>query len=137
MMPAVRVLCIATLGLTLVEVCRSYAGISPSAQVSINCPGSAPPSGSMFTSEITINVGTRVLGAYNVSITYDSSVVTVASVAGGTTNEFSATPTTNDADFSSGTTHVAGFNGTSLTSPTGVVSVAKVTFDAIGATGAQ
>src|SRR5437762_10123689 len=58
-------------------------------------------------------------------------VVTIASVAGGDTSEFSSTPTSNTGV--PGTTNVSSFQSSSLMAPTGLVSVAKVTVDAVAA----
>src|SRR5262245_16153552 len=77
------------------------------AQVSIACPAQQPSTGTPFTSEITINVGTRVLGAYTLNITYQPAVVTIQSIAGGTTAEFSGLPTTNSGTFTSGLTPIS------------------------------
>ena len=51
------------------------------------------------------------------SHTYDQMVVTIASIAGGATPEFSGPPISNPADFASGRTRLLSFNSTSLTSP--------------------
>src|SRR5438309_5389693 len=82
--------------------------------------------GQQFTTAVTIDVGTTPLGGYSIVVTYDPVVLTLASVAGGSTAEFSGRPTTNTP--TPGTTNLAAFQSASLTSPTGVVSVAMITF---------
>src|SRR5205814_1434075 len=75
--------------------------------------------------------------AYTLEISYAQTVVTIASIAGGTTNEFSAPPSTNPSSFSSGVTRISAFNSSSTTSPTGLVSVARIAFNVVGAEGSS
>src|SRR2546427_113065 len=103
---------------------------SGAAQATLSCPAMAQ-AGQQFTIEVAIDVGTTPLGAYSIAVTYDPAVLTLASVSGGNTAEFSGKPTTNTP--TPGTTNLNAFQSASLTSPTGVVSVAMITFD-IGAT---
>src|SRR5207244_12961678 len=63
------------------------------AQAMLSCPGMAQ-AGQPLTVEMTIAVGTTPLGAYSIVVGYDPAVLTLASVAGGTTTEFSGTPAT-------------------------------------------
>src|ERR1051326_5496063 len=106
-------------------VARPAAG----AQVSLSsCPATVQAGGGVV-GEITIDVGQTPLGAYSVTLTYDPAIVAIGSVAGGMTSEFSGTPTTNSS--TSGSTNIAAFQTSSLNSPTGVVSVAKVTVDVV------
>src|SRR5947208_13659687 len=63
------------------------------AQAMLSCPGMAQ-AGQPLTVEMTIAVGTTPLGAYSIVVGYDPAVLTLASVAGRTTTEFSGTPTT-------------------------------------------
>ena len=99
---------------------------SAGAQASLGCPATVQ-AGQQLTIEIAIDVGTTPLGAYSMAVTYDPAVLTVASIAGGSTAEFSGNPTTNTP--TPGTTNLSGFQSASLTSPTGVVSVAMITFN--------
>src|SRR5213594_1027350 len=98
---------------------------SAGAQASLGCPATVQ-AGQQLTIEIAIDVGTTPLGAYSIAGTYDPAVLTVASIAGGSTAQFSGNPTTNTP--TPGTTNLSGFQSASLTSPTGVVSVAMITF---------
>src|SRR5881296_1303438 len=105
---------------------------SQAAQATLGCPGTVQ-AGAQFVTEVTIGVGTTPLGSYGVTLTYDGAVLTVVSVAGGNTAEFSGTPT-NNKNVCSGTnceTRISAFQNASTTGPTGVVSVAKVTFSAV------
>src|SRR5438132_834177 len=95
------------------------------AQATLGCPAMVQ-AGQQFTTEVTIDVGTTPLGGYSIVVTYDPAVLTLPSVAGGSTAEFSGRPTTNTP--TPGTTNLAAFQSASLTSPTGVVSVAMITF---------
>ena len=104
---------------------------------SVNCPAAAPRSGDTFVSDVTIDAGTKPLGAYTFNITYEKTVVSIASIAGGTTNEFTGAPITNSSTFTSGMTGISAFNAASITSPTGLVSVGRVTFNALGSAGSS
>src|SRR6266404_6339932 len=104
---------------------------SRGAQAALGCPGTAMP-GQQFTTEVTIDVGSSPLGSYGVTLSYDGTLLTVVSVAGGSTAEFSTTPTNNKnvCSGSSCQTLISGLQ-TSLAGPTGVVSVAMVTFGVV------
>src|SRR2546426_951576 len=99
---------------------------SAAAQATLGCPATVQ-AGQQLGIEIAINVGTTPLGAYSIAVTYDPAVLTVASVAGGSTAQFSGSPTTNTP--TPGTTNLSAFQSSSLTLPTGVVSVAMITFN--------
>ena len=99
------------------------------AQATLSCPAMAQGD-RQFVAELTIDVGpTTALGAYSGALTYDPGVVTVASVAGGNTTEFSGTPATNTP--TPGMTNIAAFQSSSLDSPKGVVSVALISFHVV------
>src|SRR5439155_1519345 len=78
---------------------------------------------------------TTALGAYVIQLSYDPTVVTVARVSGGNTMAFQGTPTvsTTCPTANSCQTKLTAFQTSSLTAPTGVVSVARVTFNAVAA----
>src|SRR5439155_20792586 len=118
---------VTTLGvvLTLGIAVGGLPAESGAAQATLGCPATAQ-AGQQFTIEVAIDVGTTPLGAYAIAVTYDPAVLTLASVAGGNTAEFSGKPTTNTP--TPGTTNLSAFQSVSLTSPTGVVSVAMIGF---------
>src|SRR5213594_1004721 len=118
---------VTTLGvvLTLGIAVGGLPAESGAAQATLGCPATAQ-AGQQFTIEVAIDVGTTPLGAYSIAVTYDPAVLTLASVAGGNTAEFSGRPTTNTP--TPGTTNLSAFQSVSLTSPTGVVSVAMIAF---------
>src|SRR5207244_6002172 len=92
-----------------------------------------------FVTDVTVDVGTAPLGTYGITLTYDGAVLTVVSVAGGNTSEFSGTPT-NNKNVCSGInceTRLSTFQNVSTAGPTGVVSVAKVTFGAVASSDAM
>src|SRR5438046_8411280 len=91
---------------------------SQAAQAALGCPGTVQ-TGAQFVTEVTVDVGTTPLGSYSIAVTYDPAVLTVASVAGGSTAQFSGSPTTNTP--TPGTTNLSAFQSSSLTMPTGVV----------------
>jgi len=86
------------------------------AQTVLGCPGTVQ-AGDQFTIAVTVDVAatctaavdcgmgwtcasgkcTTALGAYGITLTYDPNLVTIASVAGGDTSEFSSPPTSNTA----------------------------------------
>src|SRR2546422_11562538 len=101
------------------------------AQATLGCPAMVQ-AGQQFTTEVTIDVGATPLGGYSIVVTYDPAVLTLASVAGGSTAEFSGRPTTNTPK--PGTANLAAYQSASLTSPTGVVSVAMITFNVTAST---
>src|SRR5205809_4499706 len=119
---------VTTLGvvLTLGMALGGLPAESAAAQATLGCPATVQ-AGQQLGIEIAINVGTTPLGAYEIAVTYDPAVLTVASVAGGSTAQFSGNPTTNTP--TPGTTNLSAFQSASLTSPTGVVSVAMITFN--------
>jgi len=116
----------AVVAATVLMGTASYA-----AQATLGCPGTVQVGQPPFMTEVTIDVGTVPLGAYSITVTYNPAVVAIASVAGGTTAEFAGSPTTNPASFTTGTTNIAAFQTSSLTGPTGVVSVARITFNVV------
>src|SRR5437762_3453109 len=99
---------------------------SRAAQAPLVCPATAQ-AGQQFVAGVTIDVGTTTaLGAYSAMVTYEPAVLTIAAVDGGDTAEFSGRPTTNTP--TPGATNIASFQVMNVTSPKGVVSVAKITF---------
>ena len=123
---------VTTLGvvLTLGIAVGGLPAESGAAQATLGCPATAQ-AGQQFTIEVAIDVGTTPLGAYSIAVTYDPAVLTLASVEGGNTAEFSGRPTTNTP--TPGTTNLSAFQSVSLTSPqrTGagvaIVVLSKVT----------
>src|SRR5947208_4846669 len=111
---------------------------SQAAQAALDCPVTVQ-TGAQFVTEVTVDVGTAPLGSYGITLTYDGAVLTVVSVAGGNTSEFSGTPT-NNKNVCSGInceTRLSTFQNVSTAGPTGVVSVAKVTFGAVASSDAM
>ena len=98
---------------------------SHAAQATLGCPGTVQ-TGEQLATGITVDVGTTPLGAYSLTVTYDPTVLTIASVEGGNSPEFAGTPTTNPGSFTSGSTNISAFQTGSLTGPTGVVSITRV-----------
>jgi len=119
---------VTTLGvvLTLGIAVGGLPAESRAAHATLGCPATAH-AGQQLTIELAIDVGTTPLGAYSIAVTYDPAVLTLASVAGGSTAEFSGNPRPNTP--TPGTTNLSAFQSASLTSPTGVVSVAMITLD--------
>src|SRR5438874_1548274 len=111
---------------------------SQAAQAALDCPVTVQ-TGAQFVTEVAVDGGTAPLGSYGITLTYDGAVLTVVSVAGGSTSEFSGTPT-NNKNVCSGInceTRLSTFQNVSTAGPTGVVSVAKVTFGAVASSDAM
>ena len=89
--------------------------------------------GASFTLSLTIDSGASVLGTYDATIAYDSSLLKVTGVTGGNASEFSSVPTFNTNTLGSIT--LQGQNLTSLSTPTGLVSVARISFLSVGPAG--
>jgi hypothetical protein len=97
------------------------------------CPAFNVPSQGTFESNVLIDTGSQPLGAYTIAINYGSTVLTVNQVTGGTAQGFTDDPVTNPADFPTGRTRISAFNSTSKVSPAGIVHVATITFNVVGA----
>jgi len=54
---------------------------SHAAQATLGCPGTVQ-TGEQLATGITVDVGTTPLGAYSLTVTYDPTVLTIASVEG-------------------------------------------------------
>ena len=102
---------------------------SRGAQATLRCPQTLRDAHQLPV-VVTIHVGTTPLGAYSVTVRYDAKFLALASVAGGTTTEFAGTPMTSTP--APGAINIAALQATSLSSPTGGVSIAKITFDVVG-----
>ena len=97
------------------------------------CPTTSPSIGSQFTVALSANVGSAALGAYSVTFMYDTRYVTVASVQGGTTSEFSSAPSSNSNSFATGSSRIASKQTANSNRPTGSVGIARVTLNVVGA----
>jgi hypothetical protein len=87
-------------------------------------------SGTTFWVPVTVDSGTSPLGLIEMNIAYDSTVLQAVSASG-----VGAFPGTLVNTNNSGVVRLFGVNTLSLTSPTGLVTVAQVEFKAIGASG--
>jgi hypothetical protein len=92
-----------------------------------------PCSGERLEAEVQLDVGSTPLGAYEFDLGWNPSVLALTDpVLGGATLEFSGAPTCNTEDAASGTIRCNAFQSLGLDSPTGLVSVAKVTLGTLG-----
>jgi uncharacterized protein YjdB len=123
----------------------TFAGVSSQTDLNVVDAGtlriSAPcgdvAAAASFTGEVTVNSGAAALGSYAVRVHYDPSVVRITAITGGTTPDFSSTPGFDPSSFASGSTLIAAFQNASLTEPSGTISLARITFEVIGAPGAS
>ncbi|HOJ61748.1 MAG TPA: cohesin domain-containing protein, partial [bacterium] len=85
--------------------------------------------GDTFVAGVVANVGTSPLGAYDVRVTYDPSVLAVSGpVAGGAATELGS-PIANTS--TPGVILMNGLNAASLDQPTGEVEFARITFQVV------
>ncbi len=89
--------------------------------------------GETVSANLTIDAGNSALGAYDLMITYDPSLLSITQVDPGTSTEFGA-PSVANFDNNAGQLLVNDFQSQSLTVPTGVVSVAVIQFQVVAAT---
>jgi len=120
--------------LSLITVVCVAAMPARAADVTLDCPAAIALGSSQFIGDVSVDTGGGALGAYTLAVTYDTRILRVDSIAGGTTREFAANPITNSADFATGRVRLAAFNTASLTSPIGIANVARITFAVINAT---
>jgi len=124
-------------------VSASFAGLGATASIHVVAPGTlriAMPCGEVaaggtFDAEVTVNVGPRPLGAYTFRLGYDPAVLKITAIAGGAGPGFGADPGADPASFTTGSTVFAAYQGASLATPVGAVSVARVHFELVGAPG--
>ena len=106
--------------------------------ITISAPASDPDQGVSFTSEVTVDVGTHVLGAYSIAFLFNQDVLQITGIQGGTTSEFSAIPTYGSIATANttGRINIAAFNS-ATNSPTGLISIFRITFSVIGSPGSS
>ncbi len=104
--------------------------------VQLTVPASDPESGTTFVSELQIELGTQPLGSYTLDVVYDAGVVRITQVQGGTTTEFAGAPVHNTADYEDGSLRLAQAQA-AQTVANMTASVARITFEVIGAPGAS
>lgn len=114
----------------------ALAAPARAADVFIGTPPLNPDPGQQVTVEVSVDVGLLGLGSYFLELAYDPTVVVVTGVAGGATPEFGTPPVTDATSFTTGMTPLAAAQG-SMSGPMGVVSVAQVTFLAVGDPGTR
>jgi len=102
-----------------------------SADIIVGTPPFNPDPGQEFDIDISVDVGTEILGSYVFGFQYDPTVVNIASISGGSTLEFSVPPFTNFTSFASGQTLFAASQA-NLGSPSGLVSIATIRLVAVG-----
>lgn len=114
-----RVLLIAILAVTSLVVPAATIQL-PSLDVGV---------GSQFTLPVTVNSGSSALGRYDLEVRYNPAILAVTGVTGGV-GEFA--PPLFSSTNSSGRILLSDENLTSLSSPTGSITVAQITFSVIG-----
>lgn len=104
-------------------------------EVAVSVTSSAAESGTAFTSQVTIDVGEKVLGAYDLTITYDPTVIKIESISGA--GVFSSNTFSNPVGYDSGSTKFVAFQNSSLVEPSGTVHVADIQWRATGSPGSS
>lgn len=102
-----------------------------SADVIVGIPPLNPDPNQEFQIDVTVDVGTAVLGSYVFNFIYDEAVVEVIQIDGGLSPEFSSAPICDPATFASGSTIFAA-SQPNRTSPAGFVSIAQLTLRVVG-----
>jgi len=128
-------------GLSSISV--DFGGAHAETDVTVVSPGTlrlATPcgdvgAGSVVTSELTLKTGALPLGSYAIRVHFDPAIVKITAIEGGATSEFSAAPSFDPSTFTSGATVIAAFQTSSLSSPAGDLSLAKISFQVIGPAG--
>ncbi len=103
--------------------------------LTISTPAANPSQGSTFTSEITVDVGTRVVGAYDVVFTFNRNVLQIQTVGAGAPELGTPVDSGIAAANTNGWILVNALNAASLTAPTGIVDLFSITFQVVGAPG--
>ncbi len=88
--------------------------------------------GDTVTAHLVIDVGNDALGAYDLTISYDVSALSVSAVLAGSATEFGAPNVKYDR--SAGKILLDDFQATSFTGPTGAVEVAVIQFQVVATT---
>ncbi len=88
-------------------------------------------SGFVATSTMTVDTGSRMLGAQDFLINFDTNVVALQGV-GAAAAQFQNSFYSNSSSLSQGRLHILALNGASAQAPVGAVSVATMTFVAAG-----
>lgn len=84
---------------------------------------------SMFEARLIANIGSQALGAYDLRITFDSTILAVVgSVRGGSTPEFSGNPVANTTVPGQITMNATNNDVSAFDRPTGLVELAIITF---------
>jgi hypothetical protein len=105
--------------------------------IDIAAPSNAPQ-GSTISCGVTVDVGSAILGSYDVTFTFDPNVLQISHILGGTTSEFSGIPTFGDITTANitGQIHIVAYQS-SITSPTNLVSIFTIRFNVVGAVGSS
>ncbi|HEU4401578.1 MAG TPA: choice-of-anchor D domain-containing protein, partial [Candidatus Polarisedimenticolia bacterium] len=124
------------------SVSASFSGFTAVLNVSVQPPGTLRlllpcgevASGSTIEGEIVIDVGARALGAYALRI-FHGDGMRITGVRGGLSAAFAAAPAADPASFANPATVIAAYQVADLDAPTGVISLARVTFQVTGPPG--
>lgn len=111
------------------------SGYTQSAHVMVAVPYYYIEPDSFFTAKISIDVGERLLGAYQFDFNFNASMVSVDEILGGDSPYFSTLPNYQPDSLANGNFTLAAYQSMSLTEPTGVLNVAKFNCHAIGEPG--
>ena len=108
----------------------------PSPQVPV-CSGMPVAPGAQFCVDLIVDSGTQALGAYDVTVTYPSNLVSVQTVEDINSPDSRYEDLVTNINNPQGWTHLVFYQGGSLTSPTGMSAVARLTLSAVGAAGSS
>ena len=112
------------------------SALAAEGDITISTPESVNKGGS-FTSDVQVNAGEAILGAYDVVFTFDKAVLQIKEVSGGSTSEFSGESKAYgsiDTANTTGSIHVVAYQS-SITSPKNLVGIFSISFSVIGEQG--
>ncbi|CAN2046514.1 exported hypothetical protein [Candidatus Magnetomoraceae bacterium gMMP-13] len=114
----------------LLSFSNSFAAVG---DITISIPDHKPGTGTMFTSEIKVDVGENVLGSYDFELRFDKDILRITDVQGGLTPEFSGSPLYDRISEANmvGMINVHTFN-TNFNSPKHLVSLFRISFEVTG-----
>jgi uncharacterized repeat protein (TIGR01451 family) len=122
--------CLASLCICMLATFLGASAVAATGDVSLDPATSEELVGNTFTREVMIDVGADVLSNYTLFLTFDPAVVEVTAINGGNTAEFADFVLTN-IDNAAGEAQFTQVNIDTV-SPTGIVSVANIEFEAVG-----
>ena len=103
--------------------------------LSINEPQEIPQQGEVFETELQFSSWDLTIGAFEIDVHYDETVLRIVSVSAPVHSLFENNTFADEGSFSSGTTHIAGFQTTTQEQQDSLTTILVITWEAIGPVG--